>query len=423
MGAFLGLSLLKFGNPIILDKMVGVPTDPLEVLLQPWPVSWGYWILIVLLLAAIPLCRWRIPKPVWLCLLPLPWLAWQFVSASQTMDSLLTRSTLIHFVTVGLCFYLGLFALAWNRGLKWFWLAVLLGFVAVLGFGFEQHFGGLEATRQYVFSQPGWESLPAEHLKRIRSDRIFATLFYPNSLAGVILLWLPVLLVGCWQTTEAMPRVARGVTVGLLGYAGMACLFWSGSKAGWLIAMTLGAVVVIRFQPSRRMRIGWVAALVVLGLVAFGIKFAPYFRKGATSVGARFDYWSAGLKTAWTNPFLGSGPGTFGLSYKRLKRPEAEMAQLTHNDYLQQASDSGFPSSAAYAACLIGSLGVLWKRVQPSAIQFAMWLGLLGFALQSLVEFGLYIPALAWSAWCMLGWLWGTSKEGPHTSQEMQGVA
>jgi hypothetical protein len=36
---------------------------------------------------------------------------------------------------------------------------------------------------------------------------------------------------------------------------------------------------------------------------------------------------------------------------------------------------------------------------------FAVWLGMLGWALQGFVEFGLYIPALAWPAFVMLGWL------------------
>jgi hypothetical protein len=38
---------------------------------------------------------------------------------------------------------------------------------------------------------------------------------------------------------------------------------------------------------------------------------------------------------------------------------------------------------------------------------FAVWLGLLGWSLQSCVEFGLYLPALAWPAFAFLGWLLG----------------
>jgi hypothetical protein len=42
-----------------------------------------------------------------------------------------------------------------------------------------------------------------------------------------------------------------------------------------------------------------------------------------------------------------------------------------------------------------------------SALSFPLWLGVLGWALQSFVEFGLYIPALAWPAFAFLGYLVG----------------
>jgi hypothetical protein len=44
---------------------------------------------------------------------------------------------------------------------------------------------------------------------------------------------------------------------------------------------------------------------------------------------------------------------------------------------------------------------------------FTVWLGVLGWSLQGLVEFGLYIPALAWPAFAFLGWLLG--RAGPVT--------
>jgi hypothetical protein len=41
----------------------------------------------------------------------------------------------------------------------------------------------------------------------------------------------------------------------------------------------------------------------------------------------------------------------------------------------------------------------------------AVWLGVLGWALQGVIEFGLYIPALAWPAFAFLGWLLGRAGE------------
>jgi hypothetical protein len=35
---------------------------------------------------------------------------------------------------------------------------------------------------------------------------------------------------------------------------------------------------------------------------------------------------------------------------------------------------------------------------------------LLGWSGQGLVEFGLYVPALAWPAFTLFGWLWGVAE-------------
>jgi len=49
---------------------------------------------------------------------------------------------------------------------------------------------------------------------------------------------------------------------------------------------------------------------------------------------------------------------------------------------------------------------------------FGVWVGVLGWALQGLVEFGLYIPALAWPAFALLGWLLGRNREWRMASGE-----
>ncbi|NDF01477.1 MAG: hypothetical protein EB034_24910, partial [Verrucomicrobia bacterium] len=77
-----------------------------------------------------------------------------------------------------------------------------------------------------------------------------------------------------------------------------------------------------------------------------------------------------------------------------------------HNDYLQQAADSGAVGGIAFSGFIIASLVVLVRRTRGNWPLFAVWLGLLGWALQSFVEFGLYVPGLAWPAFCLLGWLW-----------------
>ncbi len=411
-GLFLGLAFLKWGNPALLDHLVVPPEDYWGFVFQPWPMAWGYLFLGVLALAGLAVADWRIPKPRWLVALPLSWLAWQCLAALDTTDPKLTRLTIPYFIATVGCFYLGMLAMAPSWRLTIFWAALLGCFAAVLATGFQQQFGGLEAVRQHVYSQPGWENLPGDYLRRLAANRIFGTLFYPNALAGAILLLAPALSVVLAQATASRdwPPAVRWLATGLLLLAGACCLFWSKSKAGWLIALVLAGIYGLRLPGSRRLKLACVTVGVVVGLAAFSLRFAGYFQGGASSVGARLSYWTAAWAVAAQHPFTGTGPGTFGASYRAIKSPEAEMAMLAHNDYLQQAADSGFPGALLYLGAVAGSLIYLARRVWADELRFAVWLGVLGWALQSVVEFGLYVPAIGWSAFWFLGWLWGVTS-------------
>jgi O-antigen ligase len=154
-----------------------------------------------------------------------------------------------------------------------------------------------------------------------------------------------------------------------------------------------------------KLKIAAVAIVAILGLGIFAIRFHDYFSAGATSVGARFDYWRAAIQTTRTHPLLGTGPGTFQRPYAQLKSPESEMARLTHNDFLEQFSDSGIAGGIFYAAWIFFSLATIGRHVWKSENQivFAIFAGLLGWFIQGIGEFSLYIPALAWTAFVFLG--------------------
>ena len=414
-GAFLGLALLKFGNPAVLEKLVERPANIWEWIFNGWPAAVGSGLLAGLTLMGIFAARWKTSAPRWLVILPLLWLGWQFVAATHTIDAELTRATLEHFLGCVVCFYLGHFALAPGRRPALFLAGLLAGFVVVIAVGWQQHLGGLEETRRYFFQEiyPQLKSVSPEYLKKISSNRIFSTLFYPNALAGVLLLLLPVALTLIWQRFTALTLAARALLAGLVGIGALGCLFWSGSKGGWLLLLTLGLAASLRLDLKRKWKIALVTAVLAVGMAGFALRYAGYFQKGATSAVARGDYWRAAAQTALASPVFGTGPGTFAIPYKKIKKPESEMARLVHNDYLQQASDSGFFGALAYAAFITATLWLAYRRLPPGrdGLPFAVWLGLLGWSLQGLMEFGLYIPALAWTAFALFGWLLGGGNE------------
>jgi len=94
------------------------------------------------------------------------------------------------------------------------------------------------------------------------------------------------------------------------------------------------------------------------------------------------------------------------VTYRRLKPPQAEMTRLAHNDYLQQASDSGVLGFVAFSLFVTASLWLLYRRSCSDPVRFAVWLALLGLSLHGFVEFNLYVPAIAWPQFFLFGWLW-----------------
>jgi O-antigen ligase len=149
--------------------------------------------------------------------------------------------------------------------------------------------------------------------------------------------------------------------------------------------------------------------LLIAGVAGFFVKYAGFFQKERNSVGARFAYWRAALIIIDRHPVLGTGPGTFQIPYAQFKHPDDEMAKLCHNDYLEQATDSGVLGFLIYVSMVLTLLLRLYRysiqKVPLDWFNLAVWLGIFGLCLHSLVEYHLYVPALAWPLFFLCGWL------------------
>ena len=439
-GLFLGLAILKFGNPVILDHNITTPVSPADFWTYAWPTHWSNWILLPLALAGAGLAftgksRW--PSSRWLWALPLLWFGWQLLSASQTVDGLLTTTTLWQFAGCVACYFLGALVLGRERALPWLLAGVLAAFAFCLIKGINQRLFEFPQSRQMLVEgeRVGWTNLSPATFAEMKHDhvvittngvdvanpailakfvkgRINGTLVYPNALAGLILLLLPASLVLAFTRTRRLRPPLRATVIALTVFLGGAAFFWTGSKLGWLIALALGGACLFRLPWPTRLKLATLSGVLLIGLAIFAVRFHGYFAAGATSVGARFDYWRAAVETTLHHPLFGTGPGTFQRPYERLKSPEAEMARLAHNDYLEQFSDSGLAGGVFYTAWIVLSLAAIgrraWRSTDPLA--FALFAGLLGWFIQGLGEFSLYVPALAWTAFTLLGGLqneWG----------------
>lgn len=444
-GLFLGLAIWKFGNPVILDRKVSAPVSLSEFWSNPWPPHWANLALIPLALAVLYSSLRRAPRArpqALLGWLPLAWLGWQAISAGRSVDPQLSTATLWQFGGCVLAYFAGWFLLNDRRALNLLLAGVLLAFTGCLVRAVVQRQYEFPQSRQLLLAgeASGWTNFPpatldsmAEEqillvtngitvanpaiLAKFAGGRVNGTLVYPNALAGLILLLWPVALVLAFQSTRNLrPNIRRAVILLTLGLGG-AVLFWTGSKLGWLLGTGGLGLCLLRQNWPARVKYALMLTMAVGCLGLFAVRFHHYFAAGATSVTARLDYWRAAIQTTVESPVLGSGPGTFQHPYARLKPPAAEMARLTHNDYLEQFSDSGVPGGVIYATWICLALARIAKKIwrqtdippgrQVGGFEFALFLGVLIWFLQGFGEFSLYIPALAWIAFTLLGSLTG----------------
>jgi O-antigen ligase len=471
-GLFLGLAFWKFGNPVILDHKIIPPSTPSEFWHESWPTHWANWFLMPLGLVGALLCFRKVGAPLlrrtaarqqrrhqtWLWLLPLLWFGWQIISATQTVDADLTAATLWQFFGCIACYFIGALVIGTpstasarksspqhagaapsaprsRNAFSFLLIGILTAFAFCLVRAVEQRLVEFPQTHQMLVEgeRDGWTNVPPAMLldmkreqvvittngvdvanpmvlKKFASGRVMGTLVYPNALAGAVLLLLPLALTLAFGAKQLRPAI-RGIVIALACFLGGAGFFWTGSKLGWLIAMALGGLYLFRLNMPARLKFTALASVAILGLGIFTVRFHNYFAAGATSAGARLDYWRAAVQTAAKNPLTGTGPGTFQRPYERIKAPDAEMARLAHNDYLEQFSDSGIPGGIFYGAWIVLALVAIGRRIwksehqadKPSALRFAIFVGLLGWFVQGAGEFSLYIPALAWTAFTLLG--------------------
>ena len=501
-GLFLGLCIWKFGDPVILDRIIGAPATLQDFLEDSWPTHWANWILPPLVAwgallvfrggvgskskiqnpksdrgsaeaSGKPQSKFRVsgsasgqagtpPLPSkWLWLLPLVWLAWQLVSATQTVAAGLTAATLWQFGGCVACYFLGIFVFGRGQLVRWLLVGVLAAFTFCLMRAVDQRLFEYPQNYQALVEgeRTGWTNFPPATtlamkgegvilttngmdvanpaiLAKFLNGRVCGTLVYPNALAEIILLLWPVSLALAVGATRQLRPSVRYAAMALTVFLGGAAFFWTGSKLGWLLGIGLIGIVLLRQDWPKKLKLTAGAAVLVLGLGIFAVRFHHYFVAGATSAGARFDYWRAAVQITATHPAFGTGPGTFGQPYSRIKSPDSEMARLTHNDYLEQFCDSGFVGGLAYTAWILLALILLAMKVWPKpvlqkearsrnrteapdaeaqtggsalddALRFALFLGLLGWFAQGLGEFGLYVPGLAWTAFALLGCLIG----------------
>lgn len=416
------LGLLVFLLPVKFGGLVLLPDRPMDFAdwcLSRWPLELAVVLVFVWAVVAVS-AAWRQggPAPGGWAWLPLVWLASQWFSAGVSLWPGRAWLMATFFSVAAIFFFIGWWPAESERRYRMVLgaLAAATGLVCVVAL--QQHFGGFEETLRSAKELP--DRVPLEIRAnlaavegKLAQGRVFGPMFYSNTLAGyLILVGAPVC---CWlwrflrERMEGNERVVRVAGIALpSAFAAVIlwCLLLTRSKGGFaMLALAMAGGLFLCGRVRWRWRVSALVALLAVGAAFFGVQG---MRRGAETLEARGDYWRAGVAMIAEQPWLGGGPGTFGIRYVKHRRPDAEPTRLAHNNFLQQWTDSGFIGFASFAALWIG---VLWRgarRLRSASfdpLMWATWVGLAAWTGHNMVDFDLYVAAVAWPAFLMAGWM------------------
>jgi hypothetical protein len=149
---------------------------PAEFWTDAWPTHWANWIFPPLALAGALIAfrnKLRWPTRTWLWLLPLLWLGWQLISATQTVDADLTATTLWQFFGCVACYFIGALVLSREAALRWLLVGVLAAFAFCLVRAVDQRLVEFPQSHQVLLEggRDGWTNVPLEMLLEMKRSK------------------------------------------------------------------------------------------------------------------------------------------------------------------------------------------------------------------------------------------------------------
>lgn len=302
----------------------------------------------------------------------------------------------------------------------WFLLFLLGTVVVVAGYGVKEFF--------YLWNRPLTAADEAigkvnDSLYYILANRrVVSFIGWPNSLAGYLMLLLPVFLAAPFLVKAVWQK---GVAV-LAALCVLACFLFTFSFLGW-VSFLLGAIAVvvlfweqigIKAWPRERQIALALAAAVFLGLFLWVILRKNFL----ASLMPRIFYYKEGLGLLGDKPFLGHGWGTFGVVSRRFAETPSSLTTYLHNSYLQVWVEAGILGFAAMCLLVVtffrrARTAVLARRdLSDRLLVLAVVWGMTAFLIDNLFSFTILKPNIALHGWVMLA-VFATFSQGKELTQ------
>ena len=236
------------------------------------------------------------------------------------------------------------------------------------------------------------------------------------------------------------PAARLGAAVWLVLY--FLAFPFASARSGWLGFAAGGLVMLAWWAWQRRLWLAWAALpkvrrwLTAFGLllgvglvftlgVIFLIVFATHYTHGGDPFGdsGRSVFWNNAFRIWQTSPWLGIGPGRFGLAYLQATTsiPPGFWPIQAHDIFLQILAEFGLVGLAAFLILLLSITRVSIRALRAAAPQYRPWIvallaGLAAMFVQLLLDditnwMAVVLPAIFSLAWICAA----TAERSPAT--------
>lgn len=230
-----------------------------------------------------------------------------------------------------------------------------------------------------------------------KGGRLYGPFGNCNTLAGLIVTILPVLLYGMIKYRKNIPHMAT--VAGILGIGALVAMVCTGSRNAYgtfIIIFLCLAWIVYHYHDLFSFKI--MITAVCVAILALGI-FAPTIthRLGNNlQQDGRVYLMQSGLQIAKEHPLVGIGVGNWGKVYKEqfeATNPKREKdIQSPHNIYLQILDETGIVGLSGFLALIFFQFKVLYTSTTSQYKRFHVifpWTIGFGLSITSIYIFGL----------------------------------
>ena len=280
--------------------------------------------------------------------------------------------------------------------------SLLAGLVITVYLGMEQYFVGFEEMREFIAKQEKSGIAGNGVLKaKIFDDRLNAPFTSSNSLAGYLLLTMPLCFVYLWNLCAKVepPKIARLIFMPVVA----ACLFFvffeTRARGAFLSLLLAAGTFIILFPVKKWLR--WTIIIAAPLAVIAGAVYIYKFGRGFYSMQVRVDYIWVSLQLLFKHPFTGTGWGDFFYDYMKIKTIQSSEAPHTpHNLFLALGGQAGILALLASMGALFYPLWLGAKKVRLLISRHeymkedvAILFGFTAFLFHSMMDINLQIPA------------------------------